>query len=102
MGPEEHELLRAIRLRCLREEPDAFGSTYEREVAFTDEIWVSRLRPDGNPHYLSEASDGTPNGIAAGVPDDSDEAVANLVSMWVDPVARGSGAADDLIMQVIR
>jgi len=101
LQPGEHELLRTIRLRCLREEPDSFGSNYEREVAFTDDIWIHRLRPEGNPHYVSEAPDGTPNGIAAGVPDDTDENVAYLVGMWVDPAARGSGVADALITQVL-
>jgi GNAT superfamily N-acetyltransferase len=102
LGPGEYELLRTIRLRCLRDEPDSFGSTYEREIAFTDAVWMHRLRPDGNPHYVSEAPDGTPNGIAAGVPDDTVDHTANLVGMWVDPVARGTGVADELITQVIR
>jgi GNAT superfamily N-acetyltransferase len=102
LGPDDYELVRTIRLRCLREEPAAFGSTYEREVAFTDAVWIDRLRPDGNPHYLAEAPDGTPAGIAAGVPDDEAPDTANLVAMWVDPRARGTGAADELIAAVIR
>ncbi len=102
MGPDDYELVRTIRLRCLREEPDAFGSTYEREVAFTDAVWIDRLRPDANPHYLAETPDGAPAGIAAGVPDDGAADRANLVAMWVDPTARGTGAADELIGAVIR
>lgn len=102
MGPDDYEVVRTIRLRCLREEPDAFGSTYEREVAFTDAVWIDRLRPDGNPHFLAEAPDGTPVGIVAGVPDYAAADVANLVAMWVDPGARGTGAADELIAEVIR
>ncbi|KAF2671613.1 hypothetical protein BT63DRAFT_422156 [Microthyrium microscopicum] len=35
--------LKAIRLEALKTDPDAFGSTYEREVAFTDEQWAERL-----------------------------------------------------------
>jgi GNAT superfamily N-acetyltransferase len=102
LGPDDYQLVRAIRLRCLREEAASFGSTYEREVAFTDAVWIDRLRPEGNPHYLAEAPDGTPAGIAAGVPDDTDTDVANLVAMWVDPRARGTGVADELIAAVIR
>lgn len=102
MGPEEHELLRTIRLRALLDAPDSFGSTYEREAAFTDAIWLHRLRPDGNPQYVSEARDGTPVGIAAGVPDETVDRTANLVGMWVDPAARGTGVADELIAQVVR
>jgi GNAT superfamily N-acetyltransferase len=101
LGPDDYELVRTIRLRCLREEPSAFGSTYEREVAFTDAVWIDRLRPDANPHYLVEAPDGTPAGIAAGVPDATATGVANLVSMWVEPRARGTGVADELIGAVL-
>jgi GNAT superfamily N-acetyltransferase len=101
LRPEDFELLRRLRLRCLREEPTAFGSTYEREVAFEDDVWTQRLRPGANPHWLFEAPDGSPAGIVAGAREDADTHVADVVSMWVDPAARGTGAADALIAQVI-
>jgi GNAT superfamily N-acetyltransferase len=102
MRSEDHELLCTIRLRALLEAPDSFGSTYEREVAFTDDVWTHRLRPEGNPHYIAEAPDGTPLGITAGMPDDTAADTANLVGMWVEPAARGTGVADELIARVIR
>jgi RimJ/RimL family protein N-acetyltransferase len=101
LRPDEHELLRALRLRALGEEPDAFGSTYAREAAFTVAVWQDRLRPGGNPNIVCEADDGALLGIAGGVRDDRDGNVADLVGMWVDPVARGSGAADALVAEVI-
>ncbi|OTB01524.1 hypothetical protein M426DRAFT_215000 [Hypoxylon sp. CI-4A] len=36
-----------FRLAALKQDFDAFGSTYEREVAFTDNDWLSRIQ---NPH----------------------------------------------------
>jgi GNAT superfamily N-acetyltransferase len=102
LRPDEFELLRTIRLRGLRDAPTAFGSTYEREHAFTTDVWQRRLHPDANPHYVFETDDGTVVGIAAMAPDDDgDPLVADVVGMWVDPVARGTGVADALILQVI-
>ena len=37
------ERYKAFRLLSLQLSPTAFGSTYEREVAFTKETWVGRL-----------------------------------------------------------
>lgn len=34
---------KAFRLLSLQTSPEAFGSTYAREVAFTDDVWYSRL-----------------------------------------------------------
>jgi GNAT superfamily N-acetyltransferase len=102
LGPGEHELLRTVRLRALADAPSAYGSTYEREHAFTVEIWDGRLRAEANTLLMCEADDGTPIGMAGGVRDADDPHMGDLVSMWVDPVARGSGAADALVAEVIR
>ena len=37
------EKLKEFRLHSLRESPEAFSSTYAREIAFTKDIWASRL-----------------------------------------------------------
>lgn len=44
------EEYKAFRLYALKNEPEAFGSTYEREVKFTDEEWYSRL---ANPEAVT-------------------------------------------------
>ena len=51
---EDHELLRSLRLKALRDAPSAFGSTYEREEAFTADTWKHRLRPDGLRNFVGE------------------------------------------------
>jgi hypothetical protein len=37
------EKYKAFRLFSLRTAPEAFGSTYAREIAFTDDVWYNRL-----------------------------------------------------------
>src|SRR5262245_20919136 len=101
-APNEHELLRALRLESLREAPSAFGSTYEREAAFAADDWKHRLRPDGHVSLLGEAADGTPSGLVAVGSDETDPGVAWLLAMWVAPAARGTGLADELIDTAIQ
>ncbi|KAI0025347.1 hypothetical protein F4780DRAFT_323804 [Xylariomycetidae sp. FL0641] len=38
------EQYKPFRLAALEADPDAFGSTYLREAAFSDEVWLSRAR----------------------------------------------------------
>ena len=99
--PEDAELLRSVRLRALADAPDAFGSTLERELAFSDETWRSRLEPTANPHFVEERDDGAVLGLVAGVRADGDVSVVYLVAMWVAPTARGTGVADRLVQRVI-
>ena len=39
LSPDEWSRLREIRLASLLESPEAFGSSYEREIAFTEREW---------------------------------------------------------------
>lgn len=79
-----------------------FGSTYEREVAFSERDWSHRLRPDGNPHFVCNARDGEPIGLVAVGRDEADPRVAYVLGMWVAEAARGTGAADALVAEVVR
>ena len=40
--PDEAEVLKHMRLTLLADSPAAFGSTLDRELAFTDETWAER------------------------------------------------------------
>jgi RimJ/RimL family protein N-acetyltransferase len=90
--------LRALRLEALSTDPDAFGSTYEREVRTTDEEWQRWLAPGVT--FLFE-SDGQSAGIVAGVRDREDQSVAWLMAMWVRAPFRGTGAAGALVSAVL-
>ncbi|MEZ0294616.1 MAG: GNAT family N-acetyltransferase, partial [Solirubrobacteraceae bacterium] len=83
----EGEQLRAIRLRALRDAPEAFGSSAEREAAYASAVWAERAA--GAETVTFVAVEG-PRwiGMAAGRPDGG---TVQVLGMWVDPSARGTG-----------
>jgi ribosomal protein S18 acetylase RimI-like enzyme len=97
-APGDEPILRAVRLQALSDVPDSFGSTYQRELARTTADWQRWMSP-GATFILDDA--GEPKGIVAGMRDESDAAVVHLMSMWVDPALRGSGAAEALVASLL-
>ena len=87
VGPDDWEAWRDIRLRSLRDSPDAFGSTYEREAPFTEALWRERLTQ--GPRVLV-LEDGEPVALGGGFPVD---AGLMVFGMWTDPAHRGRGHA---------
>lgn len=94
----DEPILRWLRIEALTEAPDAFGSTLERELSRSQADWRQWLSPSAT--FILETATG-PKGLAAGVPDRTDPAIVSLMAMWVDPVLRGSGAADLLVEAVL-
>jgi GNAT superfamily N-acetyltransferase len=94
------EALRDIRLEALRDAPEAFGSTFAREVVFEEADWQRRIARGGNfLGYLPEASAIEPAGLIGGYQEDPQ--LVELVSMYVRPRARGRGVGEALIATVI-
>jgi GNAT superfamily N-acetyltransferase len=93
------QAMRDIRLAALQEAPDAFASTYEREVAFAEADWQRRIAGGGN--FLAYAPElGTaPTGIVGGF--QAAPGTIELVSLWVRPHTRGHGIGQVLIETVI-
>jgi ribosomal protein S18 acetylase RimI-like enzyme len=94
----DESIMRELRLLALSEAPEAFGSTYEKELARTTSDWQRWLSPGVT--FILEEPEGA-RGIVAGVPDATDAAVVHLMAMWVHPAVRGSGAADELAGAVL-
>jgi GNAT superfamily N-acetyltransferase len=94
----DERILREVRLQALSDEPDAFGSTYEREVARTTADWQGWMSP-GVAFILCEPAGA--RGMVSGLRDEADLEVVHLMAMWVHPMIRGSGGADELVEAVI-
>jgi GNAT superfamily N-acetyltransferase len=94
----DERILREVRLQALSDEPDAFGSTYEREVARTTADWQGWMSP-GVAFILYEPAGA--RGMVSGLRDEADLVVVHLMAMWVHPMIRGSGGADELVEAVI-
>ena len=92
--PDDWETLRDIRLAALREAPSAFGSTYAREAPFTEEQWRGRINDRSVTYFAYLPEDPEPAGLAGVYVADG---VADVVSMWVRPSARGHAVGESLI-----
>lgn len=99
----EWQALRATRLRALEDAPDAFGTTLAEARERPDEWWVEWARrsaaSDEQAMVLAWAGD-APVGIAGTFR--RDDGVWQVISMWVDPQARGRGAGRALLDAVVR
>lgn len=90
----DERVLRELRLEAMTESPDAFGSTYDRELARTTADWQRWLSPGAT--FIMEAAHAA-RGIVAGKHDADDRDVVHLMAMWVHPALRATGAGDALV-----
>ena len=96
--PDDWQALRDVRLAALREAPYAFGSSYAREAAFTEEQWRGRINDRSVTYFAYLPENPEPAGLAGGYVADG---VANVVSLWVCPSARGNGVGEALIAATV-
>jgi GNAT superfamily N-acetyltransferase len=86
----------------LREEAAYFSTRYEDAVREPDAVWQTRAAEaaagDDKVLFLAEDDDG-PVGVVGGFRR-LDPTEVQLVSLWVDPRARGGGVARSLIRAV--
>ena len=97
VSEDDWELMRDVRLAALAEAPYAFGSTYVRETAFTEERWRGRINERSVTFFAlsgPESGAGEPVGLG-GVFVDGDQ--PELVGMWVRPGARGLRVGEALV-----
>ena len=95
------EALRQLRLRALAEDPDAFASTLDTEVALPAEVW--RQRAEGGPASATfiARQDGVDVGLAGVFAEPDPPGRMHLISMWVDPRHRRQGVALALVDLVV-
>lgn len=99
LHPSDWQTYKAIRLDALKEDPKAFGSSYEKEVAFTLEQW--KERPSNPKSYIFIAKDDDSLiGMVAFLLKDEDT-VAHVWGMFVKKEYRGQGIGKKLMQQFI-
>ncbi|MGO8955873.1 MAG: GNAT family N-acetyltransferase [Streptosporangiaceae bacterium] len=87
---------RDARLAALAEAPYAFGSTLDRELGFTAEVWRERA---GSGRTVGAWHGSVIVGMATGLPEDARDGW-HLVGMWVSPEWRGQDVASRLVAEV--
>ncbi len=99
LGPNDVRLFREIRLAGLANDPRSFGSNHERESAFDDDAWATRLASfAGRPGVVFASEDPAGATGIAGIGLAEDPSLAMLWGMWVRPEARRSGVAGQLVL----
>ncbi|WP_347927141.1 GNAT family N-acetyltransferase [Pseudomonas helvetica] len=90
-------LLKKVRLAALLDTPTAFGVSYQTAANYSDEQWKERASSAGTEFWLAIKED-KPVGMIGAVVSDANR--YNLIGMWVEPTARGSGVATQLVEAV--
>jgi len=98
--PDDWQLLRDVRLRALADAPYAFLTTLEQASQRSDDDWREWAAPDVSRTAFVAEGHGRFEGMVAGFVADEPETV-HLVAMWVDPAARGTGVAAQLVEAVV-
>jgi ribosomal protein S18 acetylase RimI-like enzyme len=98
---EDWELLKEIRLRALRDSPDAFCVTHDEAAGYDDEVWIERSSAEpgegSSASFLAIDRDEVV-GMSAGIL--CDQHRMDVVSLFVTPSHRGTGLAQELMKMV--
>ena len=98
VGAERWRDWRALRLDALAQAPDAYHSKLADWQGEGDAAQRWRDRLSSRPLNLIAELEGVAAGMASGVREGED---AELISMWVEPFARGRGVGDALVDAVL-
>jgi GNAT superfamily N-acetyltransferase len=96
--PSEAMRFKSIRLRSLKDSPDAFGTRFETAATWDEHNWVSQVE---KLNTFIASSEGIDVGVARSAKDENDPKTAWIISMWVAPEARGKKVASKLLQAII-
>jgi ribosomal protein S18 acetylase RimI-like enzyme len=99
LAPDDWHVWRDIRLTALAQAPYAYGSSLAREREFGEATWRARLARESGMSAMALTNADAVGIIAGWTPEWTD--VVFLVALWVDPAARGRGAGDALVTEVV-
>lgn len=102
VSSDEWTVLCDVRLRALADAPDAFGTTHAEARSRPDEWWRTwaATSAESESQAMMLAWDGDDAVGIAGV-FATDDRAWQVISMWVEPRARGRGAGHALLEAVI-
>ncbi len=98
VGPDGWRAMRDVRLAALRDAPYAFGSTYAEEIALGVADWRRRITRGAT--FLAYVRELHAEAVGIAACFEAEPGTVELVSLWVDPRARGHGAGDALVKAV--
>nr|WP_283102869.1 GNAT family N-acetyltransferase [Shewanella abyssi] len=104
LTPPDWRKYKALRLASLQDSPDAFGSTYQKEINFDEAQW--RVRLDAEPQTKSilplvAVIDAVAAGLAFGVRHNPNDRTIHVYQMWVAKSARGYGIGRLLLQKIV-
>ena len=100
LARKDWERWRSIRLRALRDAPDAFATRIEDVEARPSAWWRARFAGSDVANFVAVLEE-RDVGLVTGGPFEGRDQVAGLFAMWVAPHARGAGVSDRLVAAVI-
>lgn len=104
MLSDDWSLHREVRLQSLLESPHAFGSSYERELKRSDDEWESIINTalaSGHNHVFFAEVDAVIGGLVWCKLSATENNLAEIFQMWVNPKYRGSSIGRQLLQAAI-
>ena len=102
LSPDEGPRLREIRLRSLKDAPDAFSSSWEEVSQWPAERWTTQLKEMTTLVAAIETAQGSRDiGMVRSADDTKNHQIRWLISMWTAPDVRRAGIGTALIFQLI-
>ncbi|MGO2773468.1 GNAT family N-acetyltransferase [Brachybacterium tyrofermentans] len=96
LAPDDWPVWRELRLRALADAPEAFGSTFAEVLSRdTEQHWRAAVSAP-MVSFIVETADG-PAGMARIMFPEQSDTLPELISVWVAPEARGTGASRALL-----
>lgn len=86
---------RDVRLRALKESPEAFVASAEEEGTYGEDRWRGRMQR--SRRLLAEQGDSVVGVVSVGSHKIEAPGVGELFGLWVEPALRGTGVARKLL-----
>ena len=104
LQPDESAIYREVRLACLKNAPDFFGSTYEEEILNPQFMFETYIETSSSDHVMFGAFDGQRLIGITGFNRMARERAMHrgeIVQVYVDPGYRGQNIGEKLLRQAL-